>query len=188
MTGIAAIQAPMRELYMPYRMGERLAQEQILCVSPDGVVIYYLAGGDDDEPTSYTLPWDDIIYIEPLKFSSGRYDLVLEKFRVTVVCLVKDVIYPFHCRVHKDKKTVSAAFEPCEMQRLAMLGDRNSLYVPLSKQFKHLSLRKHPALMCMVVRDPHVVNEFYAHAYICSTVDESVSFIVNFSIVILWSS
>ena len=79
------------------------------------------------------------------------------------------------CRVQKDKKLVRAAFEPSEAQRLTMLGNRDSLYTPLGKQHKHISLLKHPALLCMVVRSPQNNNDIFTHGYVCSTVEESVS-------------
>lgn len=85
------------------------------------------------------------------------------------------------CRASKDQKAVLAAFEPCEAQRLTLLGNRDSLFAPLSKQHKHISLLKHPALLCFVVRSPRPPYEVFTHGYICSTVDESVSTIIRTS-------
>lgn len=84
-------------------------------------------------------------------------------------------LYDFCYRPGKDKKTVRAAFEPCEAQRLALLGNKDSLYTPLHKQHRHISLLKHPALLCMVVKSPDNPTQIYTHGYICSTVEEGVS-------------
>ncbi|XP_067931424.1 uncharacterized protein [Watersipora subatra] len=147
-TGIWAIQRPMCELYFPYREQQTYAQERIITQSMTGLNIYYLPSEHADEPESLTIEWDDILYVEPLRFSTKKHP--------------------------GDKKAVLAAFEPCEAQRLALLGNRDSLFVALSKQHKHISLLKHPALLCMVVRSPHSPTELFAHGYICGTVEDSV--------------
>jgi len=70
---------------------------------------------------------------------------------------------------------VKAAFEPCEVQRLSMLGARDSLFTAMNKEDKHISLLAHPALCSMVVLSPFGDQTFYTHGYVCSTVEESVS-------------
>lgn len=74
---------------------------------------------------------------------------------------------------------MKGAFEPCEVQRLAMLGDREYLFTSLSKQHKPLSLLKHPALFCMVVKNSQALEEYFTHAFVCDTVEESVSINTN---------
>ena len=80
LTGISAIQAPMRALYFPYREKQSLAQERILCVSSQGVEVYFLAHPDAEDPVTFTIPWEDILYVEPLRFSTKKYAIISSSF------------------------------------------------------------------------------------------------------------
>ena len=82
LTGISAIQAPMRALYFPYREKQSLAQERILCVSSQGVEVYFLAHPDAEDPVTFTIPWEDILYVEPLRFSTKKYVFVILCYRL----------------------------------------------------------------------------------------------------------
>lgn len=63
----------MSELYFPYREKKVWAQERVITVSAAGLEIYYLADPYDDEPTTTVIGWEDILYVEPLRFTTKKY-------------------------------------------------------------------------------------------------------------------
>ena len=64
----------MSGLYFPYR-DDRLyaARERVIALGFTGLEIFYLENPDDDEPSSFIILWQDILYIEPLRFSTKKY-------------------------------------------------------------------------------------------------------------------
>lgn len=72
LTGIVAIQAPMRELYFPYREKKTIAQERVINVGKSRLEVYYMSQTHGDVPETLAIEWKDILYVEPLKFSTKK--------------------------------------------------------------------------------------------------------------------
>lgn len=63
----------MGALYFPYRDKKAYAQERVISATSEGLDVYYLSNPDADEPTSLKIHWADILYVEPLRFTTRKY-------------------------------------------------------------------------------------------------------------------